>query len=216
VRPGEPARLTTQWTLLGPPAAAIAFPCWPVGAPPVERSRGERARLCDLANALARDLFGHAADSTLIDTYLLRDGWGGGLWAQLQRAERAILHETGERLRAWRARPPSRRAMRATQRDLCARVRAALAEVRIDARVRPDFSCYPTTGTAPLAVHFRDRSLHGPETFAWDIGGDGTIESTERDPVFTFTEPGRYTICLRAANGRGGREFCYQNAIVVR
>ena len=56
------------------------------------------------------------------------------------------------------------------------------------------FSTNVTIGEPPLVVGFEDTSLGEPEGWFWDFG-DGQ-NSTEENPVHTYTEPGRYTVTL--------------------
>jgi PGF-pre-PGF domain-containing protein len=69
--------------------------------------------------------------------------------------------------------------------------------------IRPvaDFTCTPTSGTAPLIVTFTDYSTPSPTSWNWTFG-DGSI-STEQHPVHNFTTAGTYTIALTATNDGG-------------
>ncbi len=64
-----------------------------------------------------------------------------------------------------------------------------------------DFEGSPRSGTAPLAVDFIDRSTDGPTAWSWTFGDGGT--STERNPHYSYTSPGKYTVVLRASNAEG-------------
>jgi PKD repeat protein len=66
-----------------------------------------------------------------------------------------------------------------------------------------DFSGTPTTGTAPLNVAFKDASTGSPTAWQWDFQNDGTVDSTEQNPSFTYTAPGTYAVKLTARNGTG-------------
>ena len=68
-----------------------------------------------------------------------------------------------------------------------------------------DFSADRTSGTAPLTVNFTDLST-GPVTeWAWDFHNDGTVDSTEQDPAWTYTAAGTYTVKLMVT-GPGGSD----------
>jgi PKD repeat protein len=69
-----------------------------------------------------------------------------------------------------------------------------------------EFSATPTTGTAPLKVDFSDASTGSPTAWLWDFDNDATVDSTERNPSFTYTSPGTYTVRLAVANGAGSDE----------
>jgi hypothetical protein len=66
-----------------------------------------------------------------------------------------------------------------------------------------DFSAQPTAGTAPLRVQFSDRSANTPTAWAWDLDGNGTTDSGERDPARTYSTPGLYDVRLIAYNPLG-------------
>ncbi|HNI41780.1 MAG TPA: PKD domain-containing protein, partial [Methanoregulaceae archaeon] len=59
------------------------------------------------------------------------------------------------------------------------------------------------SGTAPLTVNFTDTSTGTtPLTYAWDFG-DGTVDSTIKDPSHEYTMAGTYTVNLTVANAAG-------------
>ncbi len=68
------------------------------------------------------------------------------------------------------------------------------------------FTASRTSGTAPLTVRFTDRSLGNPTEYAWDLDGDGTIDSTDPGPSFRYNEEGRYSVSLRVSNDLGTDE----------
>ncbi len=66
-----------------------------------------------------------------------------------------------------------------------------------------DFSASPRSGYPPLDVQFTDESTGNIETWEWDFDNDGTVDSTERNPQFTYDEIGNYTVSL-TVSGPGG------------
>ena len=66
-----------------------------------------------------------------------------------------------------------------------------------------DFTANQTSGYAPLLVGFTDNSTGTVESFAWDFQNDGTVDSTEQNPVHTYTAAGNYTVNLTVANAGG-------------
>jgi len=64
-----------------------------------------------------------------------------------------------------------------------------------------DFTSDVTSGNAPLTVTFTDRSTGDPTAWNWDFG-DGT-DSTDRNPVHTYTSAGTYTVTLTVSNADG-------------
>jgi PKD repeat protein len=58
-----------------------------------------------------------------------------------------------------------------------------------------DFTADPLSGDVPLTVQFSDASL-GATTWAWDFDNDGTVDSTEPNPAWTYASGGTYTVSL--------------------
>jgi PKD repeat protein len=66
-----------------------------------------------------------------------------------------------------------------------------------------DFSGSPTSGEAPLTVHFTDLSSGNPISWGWDFnvdGDDGGV-SFAQNPSYTYEEPGQYSVMLQVMNG---------------
>ena len=64
-----------------------------------------------------------------------------------------------------------------------------------------DFEGNPTQGCAPLTVQFTDNSTGNPTSWSWTFGDGGT--STEKEPGYTYDNPGKYTVSLTATNQFG-------------
>ncbi len=69
-----------------------------------------------------------------------------------------------------------------------------------------NFSASTMAGAAPLAVSFSDTSADEPVEWQWDFQNDGTIDSTVRNPQFTYAAQGSYTVRLVARNSFGSDE----------
>jgi PGF-pre-PGF domain-containing protein len=59
-----------------------------------------------------------------------------------------------------------------------------------------------TTGHVPLSVLFTDLSQNVTSR-SWDFNNDGTIDSTEANPVYVFKDPGNYTVNMTVTNEKG-------------
>lgn len=60
-----------------------------------------------------------------------------------------------------------------------------------------------TGGRAPLTVRFSENSIAYPDSihsWEWDFDNDGIIDSHERAPLHTYTQPGLYTVTLTVTN----------------
>ena len=67
--------------------------------------------------------------------------------------------------------------------------------------IEADFFADPVSGTAPLAVTFRDRTAAETEvTRQWDFG-DGTEGCGEREPVHIYEQAGNYAVSLTVCCG---------------
>jgi len=75
------------------------------------------------------------------------------------------------------------------------------------------FDGEPTSGPAPLVVTFTPSAPGSPESYAWDFGDGGT--STEREPTYTYTTAGSYTVTLTVKYAAGSRPSVRQSYIVV-
>lgn len=64
-----------------------------------------------------------------------------------------------------------------------------------------EFAADLTQGTAPLNISFTDLSYPAPNTWSWDFNNDGSEDSNEQDPQFTYNFPGFYTVKLTTENG---------------
>jgi cytochrome c len=61
------------------------------------------------------------------------------------------------------------------------------------------------SGPLPLVVRFSSAGSSDPEmrplTFSWDLNGDGTADSTEANPTFTYDRAGAYQARLAVSDG---------------
>lgn len=77
--------------------------------------------------------------------------------------------------------------------------------IRVSAPVAPTaaFSGTPLSGTMPLTVQFTDESINFPSSWSWDFNNDGTVDSTAKNPTYTYPGAGTYTVKLTVMNGAG-------------
>jgi len=82
-----------------------------------------------------------------------------------------------------------------------------LYRLMVDFGPTADFRADKTDGCRPFTVHFTDNSLaawNGSLTsWAWDFDGDGTMDSTDQDPTWTYTDSGSYTVSLKVWDNHG-------------
>ena len=77
------------------------------------------------------------------------------------------------------------------------------------------FSASPVRGTGPLTVRFTDESRNNPTAWWWDCDNDGIIDSQEKNSVWTYTDPGVYTVRLTVSSDAGKDELIREAAIIV-
>jgi PKD repeat protein len=73
-----------------------------------------------------------------------------------------------------------------------------------------------TSGQAPLMVGFQDRSTGNPTSWAWDIDGDGTTDSTARSPRLAYSSPGTYSVTLTVTNAGGSSTLTKSGLVTVQ
>ncbi|MFA5269224.1 MAG: PKD domain-containing protein, partial [Methanoregula sp.] len=76
-----------------------------------------------------------------------------------------------------------------------------------------NFTANVTTGNAPLAVGFTDRTRNASTFWNWSFGDGGT--SAEQNPVHTYSLPGTYTVSLAAGNEYGENSSVKADFITV-
>ncbi|GEM_PF-711422 len=68
-----------------------------------------------------------------------------------------------------------------------------------------DITGSSTSGDGPLTVYFTSSSagLYKPSTYEWDFDSDGSPDSTDPGPSYTYTSPGKYTVTLTLRDSLG-------------
>ncbi len=77
-----------------------------------------------------------------------------------------------------------------------------------------DFTANPTSGKAPLAVSFTDKSTNSPTSWAWDFGDGST--SSQQNPSHTYQNAGKYAVKLTATNQYGSNTMTKTDYIDVQ
>ena len=76
-----------------------------------------------------------------------------------------------------------------------------------------DFSVAPSSGPAPLFVHFTDASVPGPTSWLWDFG-DGAGSSLQ-NPTHGYQKAGSYAVALTATGTGGAATTTKSNYVTV-
>lgn len=67
-----------------------------------------------------------------------------------------------------------------------------------------DFTSDVTKGDVPLTVKFTDQSQNGTfdiTSWAWDFDNDGTTDSEQQNPTYTYTQQGVFSVKLTVSDG---------------
>jgi len=64
-----------------------------------------------------------------------------------------------------------------------------------------NFEASPSQGKVSLTVTFTDKSTGTITQWQWDFDNDGTVDSTDQNPQWTYNSPGWYTVKLTVSNG---------------
>ena len=78
-----------------------------------------------------------------------------------------------------------------------------------------NFTANITQGPPELTVQFTSTSSGTPDTWEWDFNNDGTIDSYEENPEWTYTTVGSYDVSLTIYEGADSDEFLQEDFITV-
>lgn len=87
----------------------------------------------------------------------------------------------------------------------------ATSNITINEELIAKFTSDNISGAAPLNVSFSNNSK-GSDSYSWDFGDGG--RSMDKDPNYTFQNPGTYTVTLTIE--RDGEEQTFSQTIVVK
>ncbi len=78
-----------------------------------------------------------------------------------------------------------------------------------------NFTADKTQCLVPLTVDFTDYSTGEVTGYAWDFNDDGVIDSTQKNPAYTYTIPGLYTVRETVFGPGGNDTLLIPNYILV-
>lgn len=83
--------------------------------------------------------------------------------------------------------------------------------------VKADFTADVTAGKAPLLVAFTDMSVSSAvlSQWQWDFNNDGTVDSTQQNPSYTYSTAGTYSVRLTVTGADGTNSVLKSNLITV-
>ena len=77
-----------------------------------------------------------------------------------------------------------------------------------------DFSATPATGDAPLDVDVSATTTGNVVGYAWDFDNDGTTDSTDQSPTYTYSTPDVYSVKL-TVTGIGSSDTMTKSSMVT-
>ncbi|MBM3977160.1 MAG: PKD domain-containing protein [Planctomycetes bacterium] len=77
------------------------------------------------------------------------------------------------------------------------------------------FSASATSVVQGSAIQFSDLSTGGPTAWAWDFDGNGSTDSTVKNPTFVYSNVGTFTVSLTVSNALGSDGETKLDHIVV-
>lgn len=86
-------------------------------------------------------------------------------------------------------------------------------------RTVASFKADETMGASPLTVNFSDYSIastgNNIVSWAWDFDNDGTIDSNEPNPTWTYTDEQTYSVSLTVSDGTSQNTYVAENYITL-
>ncbi|MBI3260266.1 MAG: PKD domain-containing protein [Ignavibacteriae bacterium] len=78
-----------------------------------------------------------------------------------------------------------------------------------------EFIAVPLSGCAPLTVNFIDQSTDSTTLWNWDFTDKGLDNTYTKNPSYTYSEPGKYSVKFTAANALGSKTTTKLSYITV-
>lgn len=80
---------------------------------------------------------------------------------------------------------------------------------------KADFSAEPRECLGSTKVQFTDLSMGDVMGWAWDLDGDGAVDSTAQNPAYTYSRNGIYTVALTVTSANCSDTVTKQDYISV-
>ncbi|OYT13925.1 MAG: hypothetical protein B6I19_02620 [Bacteroidetes bacterium 4572_114] len=81
--------------------------------------------------------------------------------------------------------------------------------------VLANFSSVQTEGIVPFTIEWCNFSIGEDVTYEWDFDNNGTIDSNEENPVYTYEEAGVYSVKLSVVGSDSTNSFTKEDYITV-
>lgn len=80
---------------------------------------------------------------------------------------------------------------------------------------KADFYTRDTVLCAGQSIQFIDNSFHAPTSWSWNFEGGQPNQSSDQNPLVTYTEPGIYSVELTVSDGQNAATISKESHIVV-
>ena len=218
VLPGEPARTTTMYALLGNPSTSVFLPYFPIGDPPHQATPETGMQLTQTANMIKSQLFNFPENSYYVDSFNLLEPDSVRVFDVILPFDETMVTETEEFLINWREGS-------ATDDDAVIHSEikvndaiGALIDVQqvISREMKADFEADHYSGTSPLIVNFSNLTRHYATEVYWDFNNDGIIDAVNMEtPSWVYGSPGTYSVKLTVSNATNMDELILTDLIQV-
>ncbi len=96
---------------------------------------------------------------------------------------------------------------------------SAMSDVVIVDRLNASFEADETLGPINFTVNFTDKSVastgNNIVAWEWDFDDDGTIDSYDQNPAWTFVDENSYTVSLQVSDGTNQHKYVANDYITV-
>lgn len=218
VLPGEPARTTAMYALLGNPATSVFLPYFPIGNPPHQATPETGMLLTIMANMIKSELYNFPDNSYYVDSFNLLEPDSVRVFDLILPFDETMVTETEEFLTDWRE-------GNATDDDAVIyseiKVNDAigiLMDVQqvISREMKADFEADHYSGTSPLMVNFSNLTRHYATEVYWDFNNDGIIDAANMEtPSWIYSTPGTYSVRLTVSNATNMDDLILTDLIQV-
>jgi hypothetical protein len=150
VRPGEDPRLTTIYSMIGPPVLSVAYPLWVQAASvPSYLNTGSAVPMYTQVTLRRQRLYGLGGDNPYLDSRYLIGKDSVGLFIYTLPLENRILELTDEYLNEWRPEIPSSAVFRNVQNMLADTVYQNYIHIPMDFPVPQEIAKAPVLANYP-------------------------------------------------------------------
>ena len=215
----------TMWTILGNASSGIAVPVWPIGELPyvLTGNSGNQAPMEYINHQIKDRLFswenqddnGTTREEDFIDSYQLINESENGLWPDyIFPVESIVINDALNMIELWNSEGIDLNGMMQYQQSVANFVYNQMTQISTD---KPPIICDfeyaedvddEDAEDGDLGNKFKDRSLHAPVSWEWEI--DNNIFNEQNLKYFYFNGQTDYEITLTVGDSENNTSECSQ------